>query len=78
MRKITFTTSEGLKEEIAIPINKTLKDLFIIFSGNVGIGVDNFRFIINGSVKNNNDQSLISELFPHDGATIIAIKNINV
>ena len=78
MRKIIFTTSEGLKEEISIPINKTLKNLFIIFSGNVGIGVDNFRFIINGSVKNNNDQSLISELFPHDGATVIAIKNVNV
>ena len=77
-RKIIFTNREGLKEEIIIPINKTLKDLFIIYSGNVGIGVDNFRFIFNAAVMKNNDQSLISELFPYDGATIHVLKNVNV
>jgi hypothetical protein len=77
-RKIIFTNREGLKEEIIIPINKTLKDLFIIYSGNVGIGVDNFIFIFNGAKVNNNDQSLISEFFPCDDATIIAFNNVNV
>ena len=77
-RKIIFKTPEGLTEEIIIPINKTLKDLFIIYSGNVGIGVDNFRFIFNAAVMKNNDQSLISELFPFDGATIHVLKNVNV
>ena len=77
-RKIIFKTPEGLTEEIKIPINKKLKDLFIIYSGNVGIGVDNFRFIFNAAVMKNNDQSLISELFPYDGATIHVLKNVNV
>jgi len=79
LRKITICNAKGgLKDEIIkIPINKTLKDLFIIYSGNVGIGVDNFIFLINAAKVNNNDQRLISEIFPYDGK-VIAFQNDNI
>ena len=79
LRMVCFNCTSGLKVFIQIPLNKTLKDLFILFAKKVGISEallgKEIRFVFNALTLNVNDTRLISEVLDNDGCKIIVVDN---
>ena len=78
LRMICFHCMSGLRVFIRFPLNKTVKDLFILFAKKVGISEallgKEIRFSFNAEFLNVNDNRLISEVF-QDFSAITVVDN---
>ena len=74
---IVFTSSNGNKINIIIPKNKTINELFYIYSKVIGIDKNiinqKFSFICNARTLNINDQTPISQVFFGNVCDILVI-----